>query len=88
MSSASYYRSEAQRCRDLAAHSVAGSTRADQWLHIAAEYETLAEALERAPLRGKRIGSNRPAIDTMARHLTPGATVIACHSSRISKSPR
>jgi hypothetical protein len=46
MSSAGYYRSEAQRCRDLAAHAVTGSVMAARWLTIAAEYEMLAEALE------------------------------------------
>jgi hypothetical protein len=46
MASAEYYRAEAKRCSELAAHSIAGSTMATQWLKIAAEYETLAEALE------------------------------------------
>lgn len=53
MSSASYYRSEARRCRDLAAHAVTGSVMAERWLTIAAEYEALAEALEAAPVRGQ-----------------------------------
>jgi hypothetical protein len=51
MASADYYRAEAKRCRDLAAHSVSGSAMADQWLRIAAEYETLAEALGGPPVR-------------------------------------
>jgi hypothetical protein len=50
MVSASYYRAEAQRCRDLAAHSVAGTVMAERWRTMAAEYETLADALERAPV--------------------------------------
>ena len=49
MASAEYYRAEAKRCRELAAHGVAGSILATQWLKIAAEYETLAEALESGP---------------------------------------
>ena len=58
MASAEYYRAEAKRCRELAAHSIAGSTMAAQWLKIAAEYETLAEALE-APgfMAGSRMTS-------------------------------
>jgi hypothetical protein len=51
MSSANYYRSEAQRCRDLAAQSGAGPAMAERWRTIAAEYETLAEAMESAPVR-------------------------------------
>jgi hypothetical protein len=47
MSSASYYRAEAQRCRDLAAHAVEGSAMRERWLTLAAEYETLAEVLGR-----------------------------------------
>lgn len=46
MASAEYYRAEAKRCRELAALSTPGSIMATQWLKIAAEYETLAEALE------------------------------------------
>ena len=46
MASAEFYRSEAKRCRELAAKAVAGSAMADQWLKIAGEYEALAEALE------------------------------------------
>ncbi len=53
MSSASYYRTEAKRCRDLAAHSVAGSAMAAQWLRLAAEYETLADALDGAPVQAQ-----------------------------------
>ena len=49
MSSASYYRTEAQRCRELAANAVQGSIMAERWRTIAAEYETLAKALEAAP---------------------------------------
>jgi hypothetical protein len=58
MASAEYYRAEAKRCRELAAHSISGSTMAAQWLKIAAEYETLAEALE-APgfMAGSRMTS-------------------------------
>jgi hypothetical protein len=44
MSSVGYYRSEAERCRALAAKSP-DSTMAQQWLKIAAEYEALAAAL-------------------------------------------
>jgi hypothetical protein len=36
MASAEYYRAEAKRCRELAAHGVAGSILATQWLKIAA----------------------------------------------------
>ena len=50
MSSAEYYRAEAKRCRELAARSVAPSAMRTQWLTIAAEYETLAEAMERSPV--------------------------------------
>lgn len=46
MPSADYYRAEAKRCRELASRSVSGSTMVDQWLKIADEYETLAEALK------------------------------------------
>ena len=46
MPSAEYYRVEAKRCRELAAKAVSGSATADQWLKIAVEYETLADALE------------------------------------------
>jgi hypothetical protein len=58
MSSADHYRTEAKRCRDLAARAVAGSAMADQWLKIAVEYDTLAEALE-APgfMAGSRMTS-------------------------------
>jgi hypothetical protein len=52
MSSASYYRAEAQRCRELAANAVQGSIMADRWLTIAGEYEMLAKALEAAPDAG------------------------------------
>jgi hypothetical protein len=50
MTSADHYRTEAKRCRDLAARAVAGSAMSDQWLKIAVEYDTLAEAMERSPL--------------------------------------
>ena len=50
MSSVSYYRSEAARCRALAAKSV-DSAMADQWRKIATEYDTLAAALEISPYR-------------------------------------
>jgi hypothetical protein len=46
MANASYYRAKAQRCRELAAHSVQGALMAERWRTIAAEYDTLAEALE------------------------------------------
>ena len=45
MPSTDYYRAEAKRCRELATQSVAGSIMADRWRTIAAEYETLADAL-------------------------------------------
>jgi hypothetical protein len=50
MSSVGYYRSEAERCRALAAKSP-DSTMVQQWLKIAAEYEALAAALEASPFR-------------------------------------
>jgi hypothetical protein len=58
MTSADYYRAEAKRCRELAARAVAGSPMAGQWLRIATEYDTLAEALE-APgfMAGSRMTS-------------------------------
>jgi hypothetical protein len=58
MASAEYYCAEAKRCRELAARAVAGSIMAQQWLKIAAEYDTLAEALE-APgfMAGSRMTS-------------------------------
>lgn len=46
MARADYYRAEAKRCRDLAARSVAGSDMADGWRKLAADYDTLAAALE------------------------------------------
>ena len=52
MPSTEYYRAEAKRCRELASQSVAGSIMADRWRTIAAEYETLADALGSA-LRGQ-----------------------------------
>ncbi len=45
MPSTEYYRAEVKRCRELASQSVAGSIMADRWRTIAAEYETLADAL-------------------------------------------
>ena len=47
MVSATYYRREARRCRDLAdAHPQ--SAQAQRWLKIAADYDRLADALEAA----------------------------------------
>ena len=48
MASASYYRREAARCRELAA-GAPDSEMAKGWRSIAADYETLAEALEASP---------------------------------------
>ena len=45
MVGASHYRSEAERCRKLAADDPASVT-AKRWLQLAAEYEQLAEALD------------------------------------------
>ena len=53
MTSSDYYRAEAKRCRELASQSVAGSIIADRWRTIAAEYDTLADALGSAPVRGQ-----------------------------------
>ena len=53
MPSTEYYRAEAKRCRELALQSVGGSIMADRWRTIAAEYETLADALGNAPVRGQ-----------------------------------
>ena len=53
MPSTEYYRDEAKRCRELALQSVAGSIMADRWRTIAAEYDTLADALGSAPVRGQ-----------------------------------
>ena len=53
MTSSDYYRAEAKRCRELASQSVAGSIIADRWRTIAAEYETLADALGSAAVRGQ-----------------------------------
>jgi hypothetical protein len=45
MSTAAYYRTEARRCRELAARSpVTDMVR--RWLQLAAEYETLADTLD------------------------------------------
>jgi len=48
MASASYYRTEAARCRELAAHSP-DADMAKRWRSLAADYDTLAEALEVSP---------------------------------------
>ena len=48
MASASYYRTEAARCRELAAHSP-DADMAKRWRSLAADYDTLAEALEASP---------------------------------------
>ena len=56
MPSAEYYRAEAKRCRELAARSMGGAVIATQWLTLAAEYETLAEALEGGSMWGPTPG--------------------------------
>jgi len=48
MASASYYRTEAARCRELAAQSP-DADMAKRWRSLAADYDTLAEALEASP---------------------------------------
>ena len=48
MASASYYRGEASRCRALAARALSPEI-AKSWLALAADYDTLAEALESSP---------------------------------------
>ena len=53
MPSTEYYRDEAKRCRELALQSVGGSIMADRWRTLAAEYETLADALGSAAARGQ-----------------------------------
>ena len=53
MPSTEYYRDEAKRCRELALQSVGGSIMADRWRTLAAEYETLADALGSAAVRGQ-----------------------------------
>jgi|KBSSwiStaDraftv2_1062776.scaffolds.fasta_scaffold283021_3 hypothetical protein len=61
MVSAEYYRAKAQRCRDLAAaHAVAGSAMAARWLTLAAEYETLAKALDAAPAQAQAQTKQQP----------------------------
>ena len=55
MPSTEYYRDEAKRCRELALQSVGGSIMADRWRTLAAEYETLADALGSAPVRGQTL---------------------------------
>jgi hypothetical protein len=49
MVSSSYYRQEAQRCRDLAAGSPDAEA-AKRWRAIAADYDKLAEALDARPV--------------------------------------
>ena len=48
MASVSYYRKEAERCRELAAHSP-GTGMARRWLGLAADYDKLADALTELP---------------------------------------
>jgi hypothetical protein len=48
MASARYYRVEAARCRELAAQSP-DADMAKRWRSLAADYDTLAEALEASP---------------------------------------
>ena len=48
MASASYYRGEAKRCRELAARALSPEM-AKGWLALAADYDILAEALESSP---------------------------------------
>jgi hypothetical protein len=59
MSNASDYRAEAQRCRDLAAQSVAGSGMADPWRTLAAEYDKLADERDR-PFRSASQTQQQP----------------------------
>jgi aminoglycoside phosphotransferase (APT) family kinase protein len=47
MADSAYYRSEADRCRDLAARSPE-SEQAKRWRQLASEYDQLAETLETA----------------------------------------
>jgi hypothetical protein len=56
MSSAAYYRVEAERCRKLAAASP-DPAMATRWRQLASEYETLAQSLESGvppPLSGSQ----------------------------------
>ena len=46
MASVSYYRTEAERCRALAAHSPDPNL-AERWRALAADYQKLADALEK-----------------------------------------
>ena len=61
MASASYYRAEAQRCRDLAAQSP-DSEMAKRWRSLAADYDTLAEVLEASPeaMPAQRLAQRQP----------------------------
>ena len=45
MSTATYYRNEAARCRELAAHSPIADM-ASRWRALAADYDKLADALD------------------------------------------
>jgi hypothetical protein len=58
MASVSYYRVEAERCRELAAHSP-DVDMATRWRSLAADYEKLADALEASsvvmPSHGKTV---------------------------------
>jgi len=48
MVSVTHYRKEAERCRELAAHSPS-SDMASRWRALAADYDKLADALEESP---------------------------------------
>ena len=68
LSDGRHARAEAKRCRELASQSVAGSIMADRWRTIAAEYETLADALVRgnaptAYAAATAEGDRRPQVD-------------------------
>ena len=52
MASAEYYRAEAKRCRELSVNS-ADPAMAERWRALAADYETLAEALEGPPIQSQ-----------------------------------
>jgi hypothetical protein len=55
MSSATYYRNEAARCRELAAHSPLADM-ANRWRALASDYEKLAGAIEQG---GERMPAPR-----------------------------
>ena len=59
MATPDYYRREAQRCRDLASGSP-DTEMANRWRSIAADYDNLAEAMEKnAPPTLQRDGVQR-----------------------------